>query len=562
MFSKIRLLSFTILVLATIIGFAFAPSNSAQAIQNPATAGLNGVTNITAQAGCTVVDITVSLADDGEPVMDNGAFDNYTLVVYDGAGTVIAIDDAFSGAALRPAQIHTINDTHPNNPASYPFEVRMYDVVATGNQLADIPAIEASPLIDTLAGIDPTGFAGALGCNLLPNATNVTLDATATCVQVAGVNDGTVDIDINAGDGPFDITTSNGGNQLGVAAGTYNFANGPTWANITVTETGGDTENIAFNNIDCTPPVTNVLTVTAACVGANLRVNIIGGDGPFDIDINAGGIVQNGVAAGIYNFPGPATWTAITVTETAFDNEVANLGNRTCTTPPAGGGGGGAPAATTATNVPTPPDNRLNWGHGDHLGILYPSQDTSGNPSIELYCLNEQGAVFLGFHITFAMIAGYDTNPSVNTEVARNNDCPAAFYILDTGEYQVNIGPDAEGKTEVVIFNDLFGGDIYFYTLYGAPGGVPGSAATNSSSSSNSSAGLPGAYTPLSNCRVTTTDMVNFRTFPVTGDVITIIPFDYEMTAHARSGDWFEVTFMGDTGWISDGFASTWGNCG
>jgi hypothetical protein len=38
-------------------------------------------------------------------------------------------------------------------------------------------------------------------------------------------------------------------------------------------------------------------------------------------------------------------------------------------------------------------------------------------------------------------------------------------YVLPTGEIQVNYGPTAEGKTYVVIMDDIYGGGAYGYVI-------------------------------------------------------------------------------------------------
>jgi hypothetical protein len=66
----------------------------------------------------------------------------------------------------------------------------------------------------------------------------------------------------------------------------------------------------------------------------------------------------------------------------------------------------------------------------------------------------------------------------------------------------------------------------------------------------------------LTNCRVTTLNMLNFRAEPRTdGTVITIIPYDYELEAIAYTTGWFNVIFGDNNGWVSENFVSTEGIC-
>ena len=125
--------------------------------------------------------------------------------------------------------------------------------------------------------------------------------------------------------------------------------------------------------------------------------------------------------------------------------------------------------ASGGTSIPVPPDHRINWRHGDTDAVLYAAQDDAGNPALHVYCLNAAGDAFLGFAVTQDDLDAYPEQPDTNVEVARNDDCPVSFHILTTGEYQVNIGPDAEGQVREVIFTGLPPADVYFddFNVYG-----------------------------------------------------------------------------------------------
>jgi hypothetical protein len=45
--------------------------------------------------------------------------------------------------------------------------------------------------------------------------------------------------------------------------------------------------------------------------------------------------------------------------------------------------------------------------------------------------------------------------PAKNTLIKSSSDGKYALYLLTTGEYQVNIGPDIEGKVEVTIWTGM-----------------------------------------------------------------------------------------------------------
>ncbi len=65
----------------------------------------------------------------------------------------------------------------------------------------------------------------------------------------------------------------------------------------------------------------------------------------------------------------------------------------------------------------------------------------------------------------------------------------------------------------------------------------------------------------LSNCMVTTTDVLNFRDGPG-GEVMGGVPYDVTLTALSRTAGWFEVDYHGTTGWISAQFVTPHGDCG
>lgn len=74
--------------------------------------------------------------------------------------------------------------------------------------------------------------------------------------------------------------------------------------------------------------------------------------------------------------------------------------------------------------------------------------------SIVVYGIDNQSG---GHPVVEVDIAGLDVpaQPLVNTLIASSEDGLYQVYILTTGEYQVNIGPDAEGEVRVLIFRGL-----------------------------------------------------------------------------------------------------------
>lgn len=75
-------------------------------------------------------------------------------------------------------------------------------------------------------------------------------------------------------------------------------------------------------------------------------------------------------------------------------------------------------------------------------------------------------------------------------------------------------------------------------------------------------ASATGTITPLSDCMVTTLDMVNLRDQPGVGSaVVRMIPYNVTLTAFERSGDWFYVDYVGSRGWVNARFVSPQGTC-
>jgi predicted outer membrane repeat protein len=82
---------------------------------------------------------------------------------------------------------------------------------------------------------------------------------------------------------------------------------------------------------------------------------------------------------------------------------------------------------------------------------------------------------------------------------------------------------------------------------------------------------IPGAVAPaaaipptaLSNCRVTTTHILNLRAAPdATSTVLTLVPYQTTLNASARSGAWLQVVFGSQQGWLSAGYLMLDGDCG
>lgn len=72
----------------------------------------------------------------------------------------------------------------------------------------------------------------------------------------------------------------------------------------------------------------------------------------------------------------------------------------------------------------------------------------------------------------------------------------------------------------------------------------------------------PGAYV-LIDCRLTTGDIINLRAEPGTEhSILAEIPFRTQLIALDRSGDWFQVEYDGNTGWVNIDYVFRRGACG
>lgn len=68
--------------------------------------------------------------------------------------------------------------------------------------------------------------------------------------------------------------------------------------------------------------------------------------------------------------------------------------------------------------------------------------------------------------------------------------------------------------------------------------------------------------TPLTDCAVTTTVQLRFRSGPSTSDpILTVLPFGTTVDASSRVGGWYGVTFNGQQGFVSAEFVETAGSC-
>lgn len=96
------------------------------------------------------------------------------------------------------------------------------------------------------------------------------------------------------------------------------------------------------------------------------------------------------------------------------------------------------------------PDDRVNWHHGDLSTVVY----SQGNGAA-VYCYSKDNT-WLAMHITPEIVNNADPDEPQNVPVMEyeQDGCKAAFYILDSGEYQINMWT-YEGKRYELISDTL-----------------------------------------------------------------------------------------------------------
>jgi hypothetical protein len=113
-------------------------------------------------------------------------------------------------------------------------------------------------------------------------------------------------------------------------------------------------------------------------------------------------------------------------------------------------GPGGILTNGASAGVPSlAPDNRINWHFGDLSAVIYDHED-----GVVVYCWAD-GASWLGLHITQELVANADTNQAQDIPIVEYNErgCQFAFYILDSGEYLINIWTSDNKLYEIIADN-------------------------------------------------------------------------------------------------------------
>ena len=103
-----------------------------------------------------------------------------------------------------------------------------------------------------------------------------------------------------------------------------------------------------------------------------------------------------------------------------------------------------------------PPMYQPMGGEGARLSLfVFQDDNGSNNPVLAFYRIDEDSTGHLLFFIASSGLTEYPDKPDENIEIFRSDDGKYAFHKLTSGEYQITVGPDNEGKVHVVIFTGI-----------------------------------------------------------------------------------------------------------
>ena len=87
------------------------------------------------------------------------------------------------------------------------------------------------------------------------------------------------------------------------------------------------------------------------------------------------------------------------------------------------------------------------------MALIYYEIDSNGRPEFYIYSVSDEGGKGdLLATIPYNDIEDFlDTPPEQNTLIMRQG--PVVSYVLTSGEFQFNIGPDTEGREWAIVLN-------------------------------------------------------------------------------------------------------------
>jgi len=264
----------------------------------------------------------------------NTFLNNTSAAVTAAGGNVVLHNSIISGVGVQCTSSGGTLTVHPTNYSNVACggATVVSDLMLGSYDGTIVPILVGSPaqdavvcgsvVDDRLSTSRPQGSACDAGAHELIAATNIALDATASCV---GDN---LEVNIIAGDPNFQITATSGTLMTGITTTGLVTIYGPlNETKVNVTELGGDTENFPLGDFNCVASTT--LSASAVCVGKDLYVTIANGDTPFQITASSG-TLATGLGIGTHVITGPVSETGVNVTELAGDTENFALGNLTC----------------------------------------------------------------------------------------------------------------------------------------------------------------------------------------------------------------------------------------
>jgi hypothetical protein len=203
----------------------------------------------------------------------------------------------------------------------------------------------------------------------------------------------------------------------------------------------------------------NLIKITLMAFALALALGLVATSFGAISTVQAGGVALPNCPAGEY-----------------FNSDEPGLGCQTC---PAGYycEGGVTPIAMICPwNVSSLPgsstiddcnlDHRLNRGMGDNHAVIYPERDPSGNPELHIYCV-WKGLGYQDIMLTADDLLGLPDPKTLSQHllIKSSEICNVNFYLLTSGWYQINIGPDEGGTVYELLFEDLTGASLIHRTF-------------------------------------------------------------------------------------------------